>query len=87
MTNNVQNLTHSSSYAGSDRVLMGNGQGLTINSIGSSHIASPQAPNVALSLHNLLHVPDITKNLLSVSKFALDNNVYFEFHPHRCFVK
>ena len=31
--------------------------------------------------------PWITKNLLSVSKFATDNHVFFEFHPTFCFVK
>lgn len=41
----------------------------------------------SFSLHDLLHVPNITKNLLSVSKFARDNNVFFEFHPHSCYVK
>jgi histone deacetylase 1/2 len=35
----------------------------------------------------MLHVPNISKNLLSVSKFAQDNNVIFEFHPYHCFVK
>jgi len=43
--------------------------------------------NLPLYLHNLLHVPSITKNLLSVSKFALANNVYFELFPHFCTVK
>jgi len=32
-------------------------------------------------------VPTITRNLLSVSKFAKDNLVYFEFHADKCFVK
>ncbi|GAU22178.1 hypothetical protein TSUD_252060 [Trifolium subterraneum] len=32
-------------------------------------------------------VPAITKNLMSVSKFAQDNNVFFEFHPTFCLVK
>ena len=40
-----------------------------------------------MSLNQLLHVPEITKNLLSVSKFARDNNVFFEFHPNFCLVK
>jgi len=35
----------------------------------------------------LLHVPSITKNLISVSQFLKDNSVYFEFHPSLCFVK
>ena len=40
-----------------------------------------------LRLHNLLHVPSINKNLKSVSQFAKDNSVYFEFFPNHCFVK
>lgn len=67
---------------------MGNGQGLHISSIGSSKFLSHFHPNdVALKLNDLLLVPSITKNLVSVSKFAKDNNVYFEFHCSHCFVK
>ena len=29
----------------------------------------------------------LQKNLLSVSKFAANNHVFFEFHPTSCFVK
>jgi len=39
------------------------------------------------SLKHLLHVPTISKSLLSVSKFASDNNVLFEFHVDTCLVK
>lgn len=85
MTINAQNLAQSAYYAGSDQVIMGNGQGLAINSIDSSLITSPFSPNVKLSLNNLLHVPAITMNLISVSKFAKDNNVFFEFHPNTRF--
>ncbi|KAG8491470.1 hypothetical protein CXB51_014668 [Gossypium anomalum] len=35
----------------------------------------------------MLCVPSIRKNLLSVSQFARDNNVFFEFHPSYCVVK
>lgn len=40
-----------------------------------------------LFLHNLLRVPKIKKNLISVSQFANDNNVYFEFYPKYCLVR
>lgn len=40
-----------------------------------------------LHLKNVLHVPTICKNLLSVGQFSRDNSVYFKFHPHMCFVK
>lgn len=35
----------------------------------------------------LLRVPHITKNLICVIKFALDNCVFFEFHPCFCLVR
>jgi hypothetical protein len=38
-------------------------------------------------LRYVLHVPQITKNLLSIQKFTSDNNVYVEFHPSCFFVK
>jgi histone deacetylase 1/2 len=74
-------------YNGNERVMMGNGQGLLISSLGQSNFYSHNSPNVKLTLKDLLHVPTISKNLLSVSKFAQDNNVIFEFHPYKCFVK
>lgn len=40
-----------------------------------------------LLLNNVLFVPHITKSLLSISKFTLDNNVFLEFHTSSCFVK
>ena len=51
------------------------------------YFSSPVCPNMPLTLHNLLLVPKITKNLISVNKFAQDNNVFFEFHPKFCLVK
>ena len=66
---------------------MGNGTGLEISHIGLSVFPSSSSPNKVLFLKNILRVPAIKKNLLSVSQFARDNNVYFEFHPKVCFVK
>lgn len=34
-------------------------------------------------LKDILHLPAIAKNLLSVSKFTHDNDVYFEFHQDK----
>lgn len=66
---------------------MGNGQGLVISSLGLASFVSPYNCHTTLSLNNLLLVPHIAKNLVSVSKFAQDNYVFFEFHPKCCFVK
>lgn len=84
VTPDASNLSDSVSLPGTDQVYMGNGQGLNINSVGSMNLT---LPNTSLTLHNLLLVPHITKNLISVSKFAQDNNVFFEFHPQFCLVK
>ncbi|KAI5393247.1 hypothetical protein KIW84_060388, partial [Lathyrus oleraceus] len=44
-------------------------------------------PNTNLLPNNVISVPSITRNFLSVSKFAKDNKVYFEFYANKCFVK
>lgn len=64
-----------------------NGSGLFIQNISYSHFRSKYDSTRQLNLNNLLHVPHITKNLLSVFKFAKDNDIFFKFHPHYCFLK
>ena len=61
---------------------MGNSANLMIAHSGFSS----DSPKV-FSLSNLLHVPHITRNLINVSQFAKENNVFFEFHPSICIVK
>ena len=43
------------------QVFMGNGQGLSIHSIGSMPFPLPNYPHMSLTLQNLLLVPHITK--------------------------
>lgn len=64
-------------YYGEDSLHVGNGKGLPILHIGSSRVYSPSK---TYSLTNILHVPEIKKNLLSVQRFCHDNHVFFEFH-------
>lgn len=61
----------------SDSIHVGDGKALPNFHIGSSKVSSPHK-NFTFS--NILHVPIIKKNLLSVKKFCLENNVVFEFH-------
>jgi hypothetical protein len=51
---------------------------MEISHVGHSII---HTPNRDLNLKNILHVPSTKKNLLSVHRLTLDNNVFFEFHP------
>ena len=75
-----------SEYKGSKQVYASNGKGMSIVHVGQSLLYSTLS-NSTFKLHNLLHVPTITKNLINVSKFARDNNVFCEFHPNTCFVE
>ena len=76
----ISSLQITEEYKGNDRVIVGNGNGLPISHVGYGklHING----NKSLSLRNILHVPKITKLLLSVKKLCHDNNCFFEFHPN-----
>jgi hypothetical protein len=79
VTADIANLNmQADNYTGSDQLHVGNGQGLPISHTGTTKLTYH---NISFILKNLLHVPRIKKNLLSVSQFTRDNNVYFEFHP------
>ncbi|KAJ0612890.1 putative RNA-directed DNA polymerase [Helianthus annuus] len=64
-------------YYGEDFLHVGNGKGLPILHIGSTTFHSSSK---SFNLSNILHVPQIKQNLLSVQKFCHDNQVFFEFH-------
>ena len=63
---------------------MANGACLKITQSGTSTLSSPSKSFV---LNQILLVPDIKKNLLSVHCFCQDNNVFFEFHASFFLVK
>lgn len=80
VTTEPSNLYHGSEYSGSDQLYVGNGTSLLIKRIGNASVKSPINSSIYFSLNNMLLVPSITKNLVSVYKFAKDNHVFFEFH-------
>jgi hypothetical protein len=77
-------LFSSHSYKGNETVHIGNGTSLSIAHKGTAIIHTPFK---SLVLRNVLHVPAITKNLLSISQLILDKNVIVEFSSHSCFIK
>jgi len=87
ITGESQNIQQHGPFEGPDQIYISNGQGLSIKSSGYTKFVSPINPRVSLPLKQLLHVPAITENLISVSKFSKDNNVFFEFYPNHCAVK
>ena len=66
LTHDLGNFMIKNEYNGGDRVHVGDGTGLTISHTGHSSFYSKNS-NIRFTLKNLLHVPDITKNLISVS--------------------
>lgn len=71
-------------HDGKSKLTIGNGDNLKILATGSTTLCTHKKP---LKLHEVLYVPKITKNLLSVSRLASDNNIFVEFHATKCFVK
>lgn len=70
-------------YKGTHKLIVSNGQNLDITHVG--HIFLPTY-HFDIKLLNVLVVPKIAKNLLSVSKLSKDNNLFVEFTP-TCVIK
>jgi hypothetical protein len=84
VTLDLATLAASEPYLGNDNLHVDDGKGLPISHIGHAKIYTPHR---SFTLSNVLYVHTIMKCLLSVQKFYLDNNVYFEFHPFVFYVK
>lgn len=84
ITTDLNNLSHHSNYEGPDSVTIGDGSGLAITHMGSTHFSNP---STNFNLNNVLCVPKASHNLISDAKFCQQNNVYVEFHPFSFFVK
>lgn len=83
--NDSDKLLESTKYTGTKKLLVGNDIAINIQHVRSVLLATTS--HELLVLNNVLHVPCITKNLLSVSKLIADDNVITEFLEHSCFVK
>ena len=79
VTHDLANLNlRADEYQGSDQIRVGNGKSLSIKHIGTTQLSTP---TTSFQLNNVLHVPDISNNLLSVHKFTNDTRTLMEFHP------
>lgn len=78
MTGNISHFSTLSTYNGSDHVYMGNGSALPIRHIGTVTLDTTMSP---LILKDVLHVPDLKHNLISINKFTKDNFCVFHFDP------
>ena len=86
VTNAFGNISMSSKYQGNDQLAVGNGKKLLISHIGCSVLPTYE-PHKNIALNSILYVPDITKNLINISRLLLDNEINVEFHKSVYFVK
>ncbi|KAL9443488.1 hypothetical protein AB3S75_016782 [Citrus x aurantiifolia] len=89
LTNDINNMHVSEAFTGISKLVVGNGAGLSITHVGSAALKSHNSHNTSLTLKlkDILLVPQITKNLISISKLTNDNDVVIEFTDNLCFVK
>ncbi|KAH9647737.1 retrovirus-related pol polyprotein from transposon RE1 [Citrus sinensis] len=85
ITNDLGKLLDSQAYTGTEKLFVGDGNALAITHIGS--VVLNTSNSQSLFLNHVLHVPFITKNLLSISKLLDDNPVTVEFLGDFCFIK
>ena len=78
ITNDMANLNISTPYNGFDTLAVGNGAGLPITHVRATNLHTESG---ILPLQNVLLVPSISKNLLSVSRFCCDNRASMKFLP------
>ncbi|RVW76269.1 Retrovirus-related Pol polyprotein from transposon RE1 [Vitis vinifera] len=84
LSHNEGQLSNIQPYQGKHQVTVGNSKQLPISSIGSKYFHSSLK---SFQLQDVFHVPQLTTNLISVSKFCTDNNSFFEFHPNIYLIK
>ena len=78
VTNDLNNLSLHAPYDGSDEIVIGDGSSLPIAHTGSFSLTTLFK---FFTFSNVLHVPSISRNILSIFKFCKENNTSIEFLP------
>ena len=84
ITSDLNNLSIHTPYDGADDIMIGDGTNLPITHTGFTSLLHS---NQKFSLTDVLCVPTITKNLISISKFCISNNASVEFLPSFFLIK
>ncbi|GAB2297127.1 hypothetical protein Dimus_038457 [Dionaea muscipula] len=84
VTADLNNLSLHQPYDGPDDLTPSNETGLSISHSGHSTLSSVKK---SFHLGNILCVPKINQNLISVSQFYIHNNTSIEFTPTHFFIK
>jgi hypothetical protein len=78
LTSEMAKLNTHEPYQGHDHVRTANGAGMHISHVGQASLLTSNSRH--LRLLNVLHVPSVTRSLLSVPQLTRDNDVFVEFH-------
>ncbi|KAJ9544089.1 hypothetical protein OSB04_023796 [Centaurea solstitialis] len=79
MTNNPGNYSSYVNNGNIRNIIVGDGAKIPIQGTSNQTLSHPFPP---FSLNNVLYIPTIVKNLLSVRKLTTDNNLSIEFDPY-----
>lgn len=74
MTADASSLTNRQEYTGPEQITVANGNTLPISNIGDLHLS---ASSSTVILKDILHVPNLKANLLSVSRIVADHDCVF----------
>lgn len=84
MTLDIASLSISKDYSGKDEVVVGNGKGIRVSRIGKTTVSFGDRQFL---LSNILLVPHLKYQLLSVQRFAKYNSCFSKFHGSHFLVK
>ncbi|KAE8674326.1 hypothetical protein F3Y22_tig00111758pilonHSYRG00069 [Hibiscus syriacus] len=84
VTTDISNLALHSPYDGIDEIMISDGSRLPISHTGSISLTTPSH---SFSISNVLCVPTMKHNLISISQFCKSNNTSIEFLPSSFHVK
>jgi hypothetical protein len=84
ITRELEKLALREKYNGGEQIHATNGVGMSISRVSEATI---HTQNRNLKFNHVLHVPQASKNPVSVHGFTSDNNVFLEYHPYFFFVK
>ena len=85
VANDVGNLNQKQEYNGTKSLVVSNGEKLNIYHIGHAYL--PALNNTNLLLKDILHVPSIEKNLISISQLTSYNDINVIFYSFGYVVK
>lgn len=83
LTNDLYNMHLYQPYTGPEQVLVGNGSTLPIQHSGKGILPTPTH---SFRLNQVLHVPSLTSNLVSIQQLTKDNNCSITFDDSSFFV-